>query len=110
MAREHHVIIVTGAYEDWIDKAHRQASKIFKQVSPIIPSYEKELCRTFFVPPDGADLPTKSHEGRKRRDEFIKWLESQRYDDGSSPLALVEVQYGDTLPEEPMVRRHSPPG
>jgi len=104
--REHHAIIVTATYENWIEKAHNQASKIFKWVSPISPFLGGNQCRSFFIPPDAAELATDSHEGDRRRDEFIEWLEDQKYEDGSSPLQWAEVQYGDTRPEEPMVCRH----
>jgi hypothetical protein len=105
--RCHHAIIVTGTYEDWVDKAHEQASKIFKQVSSIIPSFEREQCRSFFVAPDGAEHINETREGDKRREQFIQWLKSQKHKDGSSPLKWVEVQYGDTSPEQPMVCKHS---
>ncbi len=102
--RCHHAIIVTGTYEDWIDKAHAQASRIFDCVSSIL---ETNQCRSFFIPPDGEEHHTKSHEGDNRREEFIEWLKTQRYQDRSSPLAWVEVQYGDQKTDDTMVCRHS---
>ena len=105
--RSHHAIVITGTYEDWIEKARNQALEIFEWVSPISPFSGRNQCRSFFIPPDGAEHHSESSEGDKRRDKFIEWLKGQRYKNGSSPMKWVEVQYGDTSPEDPMVCRHS---
>lgn len=103
-----HAIIVTGYYGDHIEEAHAIAEEIFDVgrffpfadaeatlVSPIIDSMVNSV-RTFFVAPDGSKEGwSTSDTGDACREEFIKWLRKQRYDDGSSPLQWVEVQYGD---------------
>ena len=89
-------IIVTGYYGEYIDNAHKRAKKIFgEQVSEITPEATNGA-RSFFVAPDGSKEGWKeSNIGDENREAFVKYLENRRYSDGSSPLNLVEVQYGD---------------
>lgn len=98
--------IVSGRFGDWIDKAHAEAERIFNQeeeafgdpwdvVSPILTSPVNGV-RSFFVAPDGSKEGWDTSDiGDARRAEFVRWLEAQRYEDCSSPLNWVEVQYGD---------------
>lgn len=102
----HHAIIVTCGYDDWIGKAHKKATQIFVEVSGILKSsingYE-----SFFIPPDGSKEGWEESEiGDTQRKEYVKWLIAQKYDDGSSPLKWVEVQYGDDEGET-IITQHS---
>lgn len=88
---KHQAIIVVGCYQDGIDRAHDKASTVFPWVSPIGPAGMNGW-RSFFVPPDGSKEGwTDSDIGDGRRDEFIRYLEGAKYEDGSSPLLWVEV-------------------
>lgn len=90
-----HAVVVSNCYDDWLEKAHERASEIFPWVSPISPEHVNGE-RSFFIPPDGSKEGwEESDAGDVRRDEFIAWLRAQCYEDGSSPLTWVEVQYGD---------------
>lgn len=92
----HHAIIVTSWNAALLLKARHEAKRIFTgSVSEIYPGVTNTE-DSFFVPPDGSKEGwDESNQGNKERDEFISWLASQRYEDDSSPLAWVEVQYGD---------------
>lgn len=93
----HHAIIVTDrGYGDFIQRAHREAMKIFMgRVSGIIPSAINGN-KSFFVAPDGSKEGwAVSDRGDADRAEFKAFLRSFEYPDGSTRLAWVEVQYGD---------------
>jgi hypothetical protein len=48
------------------------------------------------VAPDGSKEGwDNSNTGDEQRAELVAWLESQRYDDGSTSLDYAEVQFGD---------------
>lgn len=90
-----HAIVVAGEYGDYIDDAHRVAANLFGWVSPISPEMTNH-CRSFFVPPDGSkEYWRESEAGDAKRAIFIRYLKSLAYDDGSSPLRWIEVQFGD---------------
>ena len=108
-------ILVTGSYDydyifdgmkrypechgfHWAAVARLKASKIFgdEHVSELIETHLNNIM-SFFISPDGSNEGWEaSDKGDDNRDAFIEWLESLRYDDGSSPLAWAEVQYGDS--------------
>ena len=91
----HHAIIVTSFDEDLINEVHARAKEIFPAVSEIVPSGINGYA-SFFIPPDGSKEGwSESDAGNERRELFIEYLISFRYEDGSSPLDWVEVQYGD---------------
>lgn len=60
---------------------------------------------SFFVAPDGSkEFWEISEAGDRLRDEFVAWLNEQRFADGSSPFDWVEVQYGDDERETKIIR------
>lgn len=90
-----HAIIVVGRYGDWVEKAHSMADTIFPWVSPPSPEGVNGS-RSFFVPPDGSKEGwPESDVGDGQRNTFIRWLEAQAYEDGSSPLSWIEVRVSD---------------
>lgn len=92
----HHAIVVTSWEDEWLEEAHREARAIFgAQVTnitlPAVNGY-----RSFLVPPDGSKEGwEESDAGDKRRERFVAWLSAATYEDGSTSLKWVEVQYGD---------------
>jgi hypothetical protein len=93
----HHAIIVTTWDQKRARKARDRAAGVFggRLVSKILPAAVNEFW-TFIVGPDGSKEGwDESEAGDAKRDEYIAWLNSQRYEDGSSPYAWAEVQYGD---------------
>ena len=100
----HHMIVVTTYDDRLIQQAHTKATEIFGRpervgvhmaVTPIVVSAVNQYY-SFFVPTDGSKEGwSDSDDGDQNRAEFITWLESQRYEDQSSPFKWAEVQYGD---------------
>lgn len=93
--RSHAIIVQDYGYGDWMEKAHAEAVRIFPWVSPLS-DYAVNGIRSFFVPPDGSKEGwAESDDGDARRAEFLAWLKGVKHNDGSSPLAWVEVQFAD---------------
>lgn len=93
----HHAFVVTDySYGDWIERAHAEARRLFGPlVSEIIPSIINGY-RSFLVAPDGSKEGwAESDAGDAARAAFREWLRAIEYDDHSSPLHWVEIQYGD---------------
>ena len=100
----HHAIVVTGTdyipmagNPQGITPAQAKAVEIFgaRNVSALLKSVMNGY-HSFFVQPDGSKEGwADSDTGDRLRDEFVAWLDVQRYTDGSGPLDWVEVQYGD---------------
>ena len=102
----HHAIVVTSWSDELMEKAHAKARKIFPTVSDLMNGSINGYL-TFAIPPDGSKEGWgESADGDSRRDSFVAWLKEQAYDDGSSALAWVEVQYGDDN-KETLVVHHS---
>lgn len=112
---KHHIIVVSASYSKgeeghWSEVAHTEACKVFgcEAVTPVLASDWNNL-RTFMVVPDGSkEFWQESDNGDARRQEFIDWLEAQKYDDGGSPLDWAECFYGQTGQDRSAgIERHS---
>jgi len=91
----YHAIIVSSWNDELLAKAHAVALSIFPHVSNIVP-HIKNGGGSFFVPPDGSKEGwDASDEGDDRREQFVKWLKEQCYDDFSTSTPWIEVQYAD---------------
>ena len=103
----HHAIIVTSCMEDQIEKARKMILKLQPKtsdkliidggnwVSPISPKTTNGY-RSFFIAPDGSKEGwDESNRGDSFRDKVIKILDSFAYEDRSTCLEYVEVQYAD---------------
>ncbi len=95
----HHAIIVTATDCPELKAAHQKAVEIFGKdfVTSLIAGYVNSY-ESFLIPPDGSKEGwVDSEVGDARRSGFIKWLQSDEacFEDGSSMLSWVEVQYGD---------------
>jgi hypothetical protein len=93
-------IIVTGTYGDYAERAHTRALGIFGKhdlehlVSELLPDALNHT-RSFLIAWDGSKEGwPDSDVGDSAREEYVAWLQSMAYDDGSSPLDWVELQYG----------------
>lgn len=93
----HHAIVVTDSgYGDFIDKAHARAVELFGPLVSGIIASKVNGNRSFFVAPDGSKEGwDDSNIGDIDRDRLITYLRTFEYEDYSTPLAWVEVQYGD---------------
>lgn len=92
--RAHTIVVQSWSKKD-IAKAHAKAKEMFPWVSGISPDQTNGY-RAFFVPPDGSKEGwAESDLGDDRRKAFKRWLREQAYDDGSTNLEWVEVQFAD---------------
>jgi len=91
----HNAIVVTSWDPKLIRRARREAGRIFPWVSPVSPQVVNGYS-SFFIPPDGSKEGwVASNEGDSRRAEFIKWMNAQAYDCGSSALEWIDVGFGE---------------
>ena len=91
---QHHAIIITGR-EEHVSLAHVYASGLDALVSPVSATGVNGI-RSFALWPDGSKEGWQdSDDGDTARDSMVAFLESLRYEDGSSPLEWVEVTFGD---------------
>lgn len=91
----HHAIVVTSWQHDLLEQARAKAVELGMSVSEITPEVTNGY-RSFFVAPDGSKEGwDTSDNGDAARDALVAWLDAQRYDDDSTPLAWVEIQFGD---------------
>lgn len=92
----HHTIVVTSFSDEKIRPAHDRAVDVFgSTASSIVEGVVNGHC-SFFIAPDGSKEGwPESDTGDRLRAEFIKWLDGQRFGDGSSPFDWAEIQFGD---------------
>lgn len=101
----HHAIVVTSYEEGRTRKAREKAHELGCEVTNYVESKINGYV-TFLVCPDGSKTGwADSDAGDLRRDAFIDWLKTQRFEDGSSPFSWCEVEYGSDN-EEAFVTRH----
>lgn len=92
----HHAIVVTSFDNSTINSAWITAIGIFGDRVTNLTDRQTNGFQTFCVGPDGSKEGwQESADGDTQRDVFIDWLRAARFDDGSSLLSWVEVQYGD---------------
>ena len=99
----HHAIIVTTWDEDKAKKAHEKALTLKTNVTEIILGSINSYY-SFMIGPDGSKEGwSESEVGDVQRKEFIKWVNSQAYEDGSSAYSFIEIQYGDDNGENKII-------
>jgi hypothetical protein len=101
---KHHAIIVTSWDREAIKQAHTKARELllainhypkFRNISEIVDGAINGQC-SFFIAPDGSKEGWQtSDQGDKMRADFIEYLESTRYEDGSIALKYVEISFGE---------------
>lgn len=90
-----HTIVVDSWNAEMIATAQAKATTIFPWVSPLSPP-AVNMHQAFFIPPDGSKEGwADSEDGDRRRSDFKQWLREQSYEDGSTALRWVEVQFAD---------------
>lgn len=95
----HDAIIVTSWDWELIDRAHTLAKQNMPYVSDVVTSPINRY-RSFFIAPDGSKEGwAESDHGDAMRAAFLKWIDAQAYDDGSSCIDCVAVRYGELEPE-----------
>jgi len=90
----HHAIVVTCHDLNVLTEAAKKARSFGCVVlGPCDPQINR--VSTMMVCPDGSKEGwAESHRGDQNRDRFVGYLNSQRYEDGSTSLEWVEVSYG----------------
>lgn len=112
----HHSIVVTSCMDEQIQKAHKMILKLQPKmseklvvdggnwVSPISPKTTNGY-RSFFIAPDGSKEGWDgSNRGDSFREKVIKILDSFAYEDESTSLDYVEVQYADEEHDNKVLR------
>ncbi len=90
----HHAIVVTSWDEKQIEAAIGEAVKLGCRATSIA-GHMVNGGGSFLVAPDGSKSGwPESDVGDAQRTAFIAWLVAQRYEDGSSSLCWVEIEYG----------------
>ena len=116
----YHVIVVTSWSGEAIQKAHRMTKELIVGAEGDWPGLDKGIVQvteiseitvngtqSFMVCPDGSNegwAPSK--HGDAIRELIISCFRDFEYEDGSSPLAWAEVQYGDDNGQN-IVTKHS---
>jgi hypothetical protein len=97
----HHAIVVTSWNNDEFDKVWAEVSALADErtfghlVSPVVGPAVNGY-RSFLVAPDGSKEGwDTSDEGDAFRDAVCALLDERRYNDGSTSIEYVEVQFGD---------------
>lgn len=91
----HHAIVVTSWKGELLKRAHKAAVELGMSVSGITDEVTNGY-RSFLIAPDGSKEGwTTSDNGDAQRAQLLDWLDAQRYDDDSTPLEWVVVQFGD---------------
>lgn len=101
----HHAIVVTSFHEIKIHKAYEVAVNL--GLGPFLTNKLQTPVNgfwSFFVGPDGSKEGwPESKDGDRKRYEFIKWLNEERYEDGSTPYDWAVIQYGDEMGDNRMI-------
>ena len=91
----HHAIVVTSWDGKLLNTAHSKAVALGMLVTNTTEDGVNGY-HSFLVAPDGSKEGwDDSARGDAQRAEFVGWLDMQRYEDDSTSLDWVEVQYGD---------------
>lgn len=103
----HHAIIVTSWNKEKILESKNMAENILNGlVSPIIESRINGYC-SFFIAPDGSKEGwVDSDIADGQRELFIKYLNQERYEDGSSCLSWAEISLGSDDDNDTIMLRH----
>jgi hypothetical protein len=103
-----YAIVVSSGNDHYLAMAHQEALRLFPHTSVITPASQFDALNgvcSFLIPTSGSKLgwPQAEHAERKRL-EFRRWLRTNtRYEDGSSAVNWVEVQYGDDNDEAKII-------
>lgn len=101
----HHAILVTSWNSELLEKAYKRASELFTgfMLSPTSGPVTNNY-RSFAVFPDGSKERWEESDKCDTSRTLLKgYLNSLAYDDGSSSIDWVEVQYGDDCHETKVI-------
>jgi hypothetical protein len=91
----HHAIVVSSWKHDLLEEAHALAIELGMSVTNITAEVSNGY-RSFLMAPDGSKEGwDESDRGDERRTKLIEWMDAQRYEDSSTALDWVVVQFAD---------------
>lgn len=93
---KHDAILVTSWNEELFKKAYSKAIIVFGALVSDIVDSQTNRYKTFMVAPDGSKEGWELSDAYdKKREEFVEYLESLSYGDGSSSIDYVWVWYDE---------------
>ena len=108
----HHAILITSWDDEKLAKAREAVVLLGAQygmeglVSPVCEAHMNRYA-SFAIFPDGSKEGWEaSDEGDSFRGAVVAYLDTERYEDGSSNLHWVEVAYAGDEPDETRIVRH----
>jgi len=100
----HHAIVVTSWKTALLNEAWLRAKELGMSVTNITDEVTNGY-RSFLIAPDGSKEGwDTSDKGDTNRNRIIEWLDAQRYEDGSTSIGWVEVQFADDDADTRIVR------
>lgn len=105
---KHHAIIVTTWSNEGIEKVLEQAKVTFNEgmVSNVLISKANGYY-TVVIGPDGSKEGwDTSDEADYKRKEFVDWLNTMQYSDGSNSYRYCEFYYGDDYGESEIINHN----
>lgn len=104
----HEAILVTSWNKEAIHEAHAKAMQMLHDLTgPVVVSPVNSVS-TFAVFPDGSKEGwPEAEEAETVRGQFLNWLNTNHYDDGSSNLDWCLVQYGNDMDKPAKLLDHS---
>lgn len=101
----HHAIII-ASYDPERTMQARDVAQLTGLICTDIHPWAINRGSSFAVLPDGSKEGwPESDEFDGLRDKFVKWLDAQKYDDGSSPFSWAEVRISPD-DKDSIVTRH----
>lgn len=93
----HHSVIVTTWCDDTFSRLQHFVSCLDAEVKNLFAESSNQFgYHTMVMTPDGSNEGWEGSEvGDKVRSDFIGFIESFNYDDGSNPCSYVEVEFGE---------------
>lgn len=92
---QHNAIIVTSWSSDDIEEAWRVADDLNLPLTDASDSIVNKFY-TFVIATCGSkEGLTEDIDDKAKRQKFLDWAETTKYEDGSGPLAIVQVSYGE---------------
>lgn len=103
----HHSIVVTSHNKALITAAHQNALGLMLHVSGLVTSSINGFY-SFFVAPDGSKEGWPDSDlGDIKRKELTDYLDSLKYEDGSSSISYCEIFYGSEVPVRAGIVKHN---
>jgi hypothetical protein len=105
----HHAVIVQSWDMAAAEEAHAKATAIYAThlghllASPIVESATNGGGSFFIAPDNSKEGWGTSEQSDEARAAFLRWLDAQRHEDGSSRLRWCEVVFGDDMTGEARV-------